>query len=129
MTVKHYVIALQQAFVTGEGLAEVGTVISSHSERCGTAGSRRRGAQRPRRLMRRSLCCIDRLNPPPHTRLTGTDARMTAQAEDESIDEGAVWSFHSETCRWNRDDPTVGNGSAKSIRFPQRQRLAADEFD
>ncbi|MGF6855004.1 hypothetical protein [Paraburkholderia sp. CI3] len=54
---------------------------------------------------------------------------MTAQAEDESIDEGAVWSFHSETCRWNRDDPTVGNGSAKSIRFPQRQRLAADEFD
>jgi hypothetical protein len=35
---------------------------------------------------------------------------VSVKAEDESIDEGSVWPFHSDTCRWNRGDPTVGEG-------------------
>jgi hypothetical protein len=46
-------------------------------------------------------------------------------AADEAVDEGAVWPIHTDTCRWDNNDPIVCSGSisAKCRRAAKAGRI------
>lgn len=49
-----------------------------------------------------------------HSSRKAVARRTSPKAEGVSIDKSSVRLLHFDTCRWDRDDPTVGSGSASA---------------